>query len=523
MSKGVQYTCEITIHRATQVAVGDINTFSSDPYVLASLQVGLDGNVPPQTLTYRTKTIRRSLEPVFNCKWIVSGIPASGFTLTLRLRDEDPGEFLSDDRLGKAFVRIPDRGDKLTEGWVSEEKEYKVEKRRGSLHNHVATYIATVLTRGRIGHSTRIWVSVRVLGEGEERSKRCQKAYTVGPHTYVQHSSPMIGRLVKASKSDMDSTQASGSSEKKLTTTSFIANRLQLTGPVPPCLRNHYVGYRPFIKSMFKKSGIKGTVLNYGLHHQYQTIYKYDKTTVWGIVEDDEDGRAFAQQFLRMTSHGSQGRLFTYVITLDGEMRFTETGEEFAIGMLSKHSMHADVAKEISWSGEFFVRKYGQPESENEGVTDDDAENAEEDPKGYELVIDNDSGTYRPRKNLLSTLEKWLSSNSNFGGLGKVTTIDCFDETLIEWKCERKELKQRARGHMTHGGKGGDEEEVNGRAMPKLTPARKGGSVSSLSSGALGSNASSASSEQMREALEEDERRAKDNQDDPEEVPAVVG
>jgi hypothetical protein len=112
---------------------------------------------------------------------------------------------------------------------------------------------------------------------------------------------------------------------------------------------------------MFTKSGIKGRLLHRALHNQYATIYGYGKDTEWGVVkppdDDDKDaGRAFAEKFLRMTSFGTQGRVFTYVITLDGEMRFTETGEEFVIELLSKHSMHADVAKEIAYSGEFFVR-----------------------------------------------------------------------------------------------------------------------------------------------------------------------
>ena len=118
-----------------------------------------------------------------------------------------------------------------------------------------------------------------------------------------------------------------------------------------------------------------------------------------------------------MTSFGTQGRVFTYVITLDGEMRFTETGEDFAIELLSKHSMHADVAGEIAYSGEL----------------------QDEDPKHYELVIDNDSGTYRPRKELLPILEEFLAGSENFGGLGRVLTVDCFNERLEKWKEERKE------------------------------------------------------------------------------------
>jgi len=187
---------------------------------------------------------------------------------------------------------------------------------------------------------------------------------------------------------------------------------------------------------MFSKSGIKGRLLHRALHKQYATIYGFGKNTEWGIVspsDDDEDtGRLFAEKFLWMTSFGAQGRVFTYVITLDGEMRFTETGEEFAIEMLSKHSMHADVAKEIAFSGEFFVRlregHEGESVESNRG--DLEGESRDENPKHYELVIDNSSGTYRPRKELLPTLAGFLSSEDNFGGLGRVLAMDCFDEAL---------------------------------------------------------------------------------------------
>ena len=205
---------------------------------------------------------------------------------------------------------------------------------------------------------------------------------------------------------------------------------------------------------MFTRSGIKGRLLHRALHHQYATIYQYGRDTEWGVVESSGDdgnaGRAFAEKFLRMTSFETQGRMFTYVITLDGEMRFTETGEEFVIELLSKHSMHADGAKEIAYSGEFFVRLMEEHEGDSGGRDDgglkDVDEPQDENPKHYELVIDNDSGTYRPRKELLPTLEEFLAGDDNFGGLGRVVTMDGFDETLKKWKEEREEAKRMVRG-----------------------------------------------------------------------------
>lgn len=224
---------------------------------------------------------------------------------------------------------------------------------------------------------------------------------------------------------------------------------------------------------MFTESGIKGRLLHRALHKQYATIYGYGTNTEWGIVEAPENQgdveRAFAEKFLRMTSFGTQGRIFTYVITLDGEMRFTETGEEFVIDLLSKHSMHADGAKEITFSGEFFVRFMEGCEGQSRiGEKDYLAdEPPDENPKQYELVIDNDSGTYRPRKELLPVLKEFLASGDNFGGLGGVVTVDGFDEELKKWKEERKETKRKARG------KGKER-------APKMVQARSNSSMSSI-------------------------------------------
>ena len=165
--------------------------------------------------------------------------------------------------------------------------------------------------------------------------------------------------------------KAPGSSVKP---TAFVANRIQLAGPVPATLRHRYVGFAPFVKAMFRRTGIRGILLHHALHKQHLKIYKWDKNVVWGVVGDDAEGEhdiaqshlpegddeavdsaqqngtgelsdrdnsgavahpednkstttrdsvALARQFLRMTSFGTHGRIFTYVVMLDGEWRFT--------------------------------------------------------------------------------------------------------------------------------------------------------------------------------------------------------
>ena len=194
---------------------------------------------------------------------------------------------------------------------------------------------------------------------------RAEKLTFIPIGRYVRHFSPLIGKFLGSSNSPDDGDRAPGS---KVKPTAFIANRIQLAGPVPETLRHRYVGFAPFVKAMFRRSGIRGMVLHHALHKQHLSIYKWDKNVVWGVIGDaagekkpqgeghnEEKGFAggekssgteepndgvenkdaspgqnfvqgsveMARQFLRMTSYGTHGRIFTYVIMLDGEWRFT--------------------------------------------------------------------------------------------------------------------------------------------------------------------------------------------------------
>lgn len=157
-------------------------------------------------------------------------------------------------------------------------------------------------------------------------------------------------------------------------------------------------------------------------------------------------------QFLNLVHYDRGGRIFTYILTLDGMWRFTETGKEFGIDMLSKHSMHSDVNVYIAISGEFFIRRLKTPhkepfdsEQETHPAVDIDGGpphlDPPSDPAYYALYIDNDSGTYRPNAKLLPLLKDFM--RKNLPGL-KIVTLDCGAdaEKMGKLKTEQRERKK---------------------------------------------------------------------------------
>jgi hypothetical protein len=200
---------------------------------------------------------------------------------------------------------------------------------------------------------------------------------------------------------------------------------------------------------MFSKAGLRGRVLNKALRHQHSCVYNFNNTTEYGTVRTKS--KEASLQFLKMVHYDEGGRIFTYVLTLDGLLRFTETGKEFGIDLLSKHTMHSDVNIYIAYSGEFFVRRLAHPEKPTDSPEQETHPNTDipggppdapppENPKNYELVIDNDSGTYRPKGNLLPKLKEFLKEN--FPEL-HIVVKECNDDRLEEMKKGQRERKKK--------------------------------------------------------------------------------
>ncbi|KUL87268.1 hypothetical protein ZTR_03380 [Talaromyces verruculosus] len=449
------YTLKFTIHRANNLPAADFGTLSSDPFVRAELRTDLPKrHKQDPNIIFRTPTVRRDVNPVWNAEWIVANVPASGFHLKCRVYDEDPADH--DDRLGNAHVFV----DRITENWEGiKERAYHLKKRAGSKRAYMVRTVVAACSTSR-DLDAELIISVECLGRTE--SNNGAHIYTVGPIYWFKHFSPLIGRLLKTTGA-AENENALG----KTTPYNFQAIEIQLKGPVPEDLYHRYVEFKPFVAGMFTSHSLRGRILNRALHHQHARIYNFDRSTMNGIFW--EPCTELTELFLDFVDHGRGGRIFTYVLTLDGQFRFTETGKEFGIDMLSKHTMHSDVSIYIAFSGEFFVRpkkkhhrlresissiSSSRPRSSASGM-EPEAEDADEtgknedDCSAYELIIDNDSGTYRPNAEKLPLLREYLSKN--FPGL-HISTLDCQkdEERMNRLKEQRRAEKQRARGNMVY-------------------------------------------------------------------------
>lgn len=236
---------------------------------------------------------------------------------------------------------------------------------------------------------------------------------------------------------------------------SFQAIQIQLQGPVPWQLYHRYVEFRPFVAGMFTSHSLRGRILNRALHHQHERVYNFDRSTIDG--QFDSPCLDLTKKFLEFVQYGQGGRIFTYVLTLDGQFRFTETGKEFGIDLLSKHTMHSNVSIYIAYSGEFFLRRRKhrrhRPSQESQqipvyDVNEEVVTEISTDPADYELFIDNDSGTYRPNGKLLHLLKAFLEKN--FPEL-HVSTLDSQGdaERMGAMKNEQREYKKQQGQQIT--------------------------------------------------------------------------
>lgn len=452
------YTVKITVHRATNLPMADINGFSSDPYCLAQINAETPTrHKEDPKLRWRSSTVRKDTEPEWNEEWIVANVPASGFKLKLRIMDEDPAD--TDDMLGRVHVHVP----ALDENWAGiHNQECKLLAYGGSVRAYMLQAVTTCFRQNKHfrGH---LYVSIEMLGRTKEDGQN-GRLYTVGPCRWIRHFSPMLGRLANIKEPDQQEQAQSNAGEqrKKVQRYNFQACQLQLQGPVPAELYHRFVEFKPWVGRMFTSKGLSGILMGKALRHQHSRVYNFGRSTLWGHPKPESTD--MTRQFLDLVHWDHGGRIFTYVLTLDALWRFTETGKEFGIDMLSKHTMHSDVSVYIAYSGEFFIRRLKHPkrppppepvESSSESHPPAHKPNEEHppadieeegdhdhDPRYYELVIDNDSGTYRPEATMLPVLKRFLAEQ--LPGL-HILTLDCNKDADKQQRMKKEQRERKKR------------------------------------------------------------------------------
>ncbi|ROV87255.1 hypothetical protein VSDG_10052 [Cytospora chrysosperma] len=451
------WTVRFVFHKAKNLPAADLSTQSCDPFIEATLTAPIPHrHKEDPVLVKRTRTIRTSREPEWEEEWIVANVPEAGFKLKCRVYDEDYPDH--DDRLGNVTFETTH----IEEGWSlgPEGQWFDIKKRAGSKRAYLFKAVTSTLEKD-VSMTGSLHLSMEVVGRSEGKGSQM---YTVGPSTYFKHYSPLLGRFlgIKVNEDETADEEHHANSkpeDKRIQKYDFQANEIQLSGPVPEHLYHRYVEFRPWVSSMFNGKGLRGKVLHKALHRQHQRIYNFNTTTQWGEVKSCSEEASLL--FLRMAHFDEGGRIFTYVLTLDGLLRFTETGKEFGVDFLSKHTMHSDVATYIACSGEFFIRRLAKPdatEHQNEPKVNEPTHPDQEIPGGppdnppptnprhYQLVIDNDSGTYRPDKKVLPLLHEFLKKN--FPGLG-IVVLHWEDEEDQKLKDKQREIKKKE-GNAVH-------------------------------------------------------------------------
>lgn len=144
-------------------------------------------------------------------------------------------------------------------------------------------------------------------------------------------------------------------------------------------------------------------------HHM---LYARSTSNAFGVINSADDVYDLLHGGTRPSgsergspfAHRVKPAVYTYIISAeDDSFRFSETGAAFFVDFASKHALHSNCAQTVRYSGEFHPR----PEGGWEKFTDETPDHHVK----WELVIDNDSGTYSPDPKVLPDLKALLEYN----------------------------------------------------------------------------------------------------------------
>lgn len=214
-----------------------------------------------------------------------------------------------------------------------------------------------------------------------------------GPIRYSLHYSPTMGRLTSA--------------DSRL----YATWKVYLRG-VRRCFGDHVQGWTSKARSTFE--GPASAAIRSIKHTAHRMLYAHAISNAFGVLETPADvfhllhGSSapgpHATGVDAPFAHRIKPAVYTYVIAVnDDSMRFSETGARYLVNMVSKHWLHSDCAESVRFAGEFHPRPAGGWDKFSDDMRDEDVQ--------WELVIDNNSGTYAPKEEMLPALKRVLEMN----------------------------------------------------------------------------------------------------------------
>jgi hypothetical protein len=225
-----------------------------------------------------------------------------------------------------------------------------------------------------------------------------------GPVRFSRHFSPTVGRLTNTVSSPEEHTRL-------YSTWKMYIRGVQLFFGDAVQVWNH--GYKA-AQSIFGP-GPSSLAVRSGIMAGHRLLYARTTTNRFGVIDTGADVLSVLRGGVRV-----KPAVYTYIISAeDDSLRFSETGAAFFVDFASKHALHANCHPCVRYSGEFHPRPVGGWQAFNDETSDDDVK--------WEIVVDNNSGTYSPDKKLLPQLKALLEYN--FSGV-TVYALDREDPEL---------------------------------------------------------------------------------------------
>ncbi|KAG1731236.1 uncharacterized protein EDB91DRAFT_1155182 [Suillus paluster] len=320
-------------------------------------------------VSYKSSVKSSTLSPVWDETWIINKVPSTA-TLSVVVRETETGALVDND-IG-SFQTTISPGVKEAE---------IVGKRLGQ-------------------NKGSFWLNIQSSPSAHD-SRSLPYSFD-GPIHYSRHNSPTMGVLTNLRDTQLYSTW-------KI----YIKGIPQLFGDTMQRWNHDYKAAQAIFQ------GPTSIAVRSALVAGHRMLYARTVLNSFGVITSADDVFKLLHDGPRQLSgdgsHGLTNRIkpavYTYVISKEDEtFRFSETGAAFFVDFASKHALHSNCAESVVYSGEFHPRPEGGWENFSDCIDDSSVR--------WELVIDNNSGTYSPNPDLLVKVAQLLELN--FAGINIV-------------------------------------------------------------------------------------------------------